>query len=171
MMPVKVLTVFRMIVGAGTTTQDDVMVLIDAPARPEILALLLVKAAGLVAQLALLWPGAFVTFTRTVHEPLAGTLTPLTVMLLPPAAAVVAATALLHVPAMPGVAATRRPEGRLSVKLIASANGIGLVTVKVSTVVPPDAMVVGENDLIRSGQDNVTDPFGVVNGELTTGAV
>jgi len=147
------------------------MVLVEAPARPEIFALEFVNAGGLDAQLAFNWLGALVTLTRTVHEPLAGTVTPVTVMLLPPAAALVVATALLQDPEMPGVAATRRLEGKLSVNVMSCVVGTGLFTVKVSTVVAPAAKVVGANDLTSSGQANKTEPLRTVPEGLKKPAV
>src|SRR5439155_4358282 len=119
-------------------------------------------------------PGAFVTFTVTVHDeppaPPAGTCRLFTVMTLPPAVTVVAAAALAQVP--PTVALARiRLGGRVSTKPTFDRAGLpaALVTVNVNTVVPPALIVVGENALFSEGGGNaalvnvhVTRPFGMV---------
>src|SRR2546430_772520 len=126
-----------------TTTQLGTMVAVDTLAAPLMLDALLVKAAGLAPQLALVCEGMLVTFTVTVQlDTPAAIFKPLTVIMLPPVTTVVAAAALLQVPPTV-VLATARPLGSVSTKLTLRA-GVPepLLTVKVSTVVPPELIVV-----------------------------
>ena len=116
------------------------------------------KFAGVCAQLALVCPVTLVTFTVTVHDDApAPTCRLATVIVLPPATTVVAAAALTQVP--PTVAlASCRPAGKVSTKPTLDSAGLaaGLVTVKVSTVVPPTAIVVGLNALFSVGDNGFT---------------
>jgi hypothetical protein len=91
------------------------------------------------------------TTTVTVHESDAGTVSPLNVSaacpavkLLPPAPA--------HVPPPAPVASITMPAGIVSVKpALVSVIGFGLVSVKVTVLVPPIATVAGENALLIDG--------------------
>src|SRR4051812_19683335 len=97
--------------------------------------------------------------TVTVQEDApAGTVSPDTVIVVPAAAAVVAAAALAHVPPTAAGLAICRPEGRLSTKPTLFNAGLpaGLLTVNVSTVVPPELIVVGLNDFVSVGVNDVT---------------
>src|SRR5512142_3039697 len=118
------------------------------------LAAPLVKAAGLPAQLAFTWPAAFVTLTVTVHDDApAGTCRLVVVMVPAPAVAAVAAAALAQVPPTAAGVATRSPDGSVSTNPTFETAGApaGLVTVNVSVVVPPSAVVVGLKDLLSVG--------------------
>ena len=82
---------------------------------------------------------------------LAGTVTPVTVIVVVPPFAVTVPP--VQVCCTCGVAAIFNPDGRLSMKLTTCAGLLigGLVTVKVSVEVPPSAIVVGLNALFRLG--------------------
>src|SRR5438552_484099 len=77
-------------------------------------------------------------------------------MLVPPAAAVMVPP--VQVLAMPGVAATRRPAGSVSVKLTVWAGlfASGLVIVNVNVVKPPTTNVFGLKDFVSVGTSGVT---------------
>jgi hypothetical protein len=114
----------------------------------------LVKFAGLPVQSGFNCPGAFVTFTATVHVELpAANWRLLTVIRLLPAVAVVAAAALTHVPPTDGGFAMTRAAGSVSVKPTFDTAGApaGLVTVNVRVVVPPAVMTVGEKAFASVG--------------------
>ena len=95
-----------------------------------------VNSAG-PGQLGFDWPGAFVTFTVTTQELLAGTWTTDTVMVPLPAVAVVAAAALAQVPPTDGGFCTTRPDGSVSVNVGDSSTPFGFVSEKMSVEVPP----------------------------------
>ena len=123
-------------------------------ASPVTFTAVLVKAAGLPAQLALVCAATFVTLTVTVQdEEPAGTCRLLTVIVLVPEAAIVAAAAFTHVPPTALGLPTMRPDGRVSVKPTFDTPGLPdvLVTVNVRTVVPPPLMVVGEKTFVTVG--------------------
>lgn len=85
-------------------------------------------------------------FTVTVHVAApAGTFRFVTVIVVPPATAVVAAAALLHVPPTLAGLATCNPAGRVSTKptFDNAPAPVGLATVNVRTETPPALMVVG----------------------------
>ena len=119
----------------------------------------LVNAVGELAQLGLVCPGWLVMDTVTVHvDAPAGTARLVTVISVPPAAAVVAATALVHVPPTAGGDAISSPDGSESTKptLVNAGLPAGLLTVNVNVVVPPAEKVVGLNDLVSVGVSVVT---------------
>src|SRR6185503_847063 len=87
---------------------------------------------------------ALVTFTLTVHEPLAGTLAPESARLAPLLAAVTVAPAQVEEPEADAV--FTRPAGYVSVKATpVTAAAFGLVSVTVSTLVPLVPMEPGVN--------------------------
>ena len=92
--------------------------------------------------------------TVTVHDDApAGTWRLETVMVVAPAVAIVAPTALAQVPPTAGVAAICNPDGNESMNPTLEIAGLpaGLDTVNVNVVVPPVRKVVGENDLVSVG--------------------
>jgi hypothetical protein len=105
------------------------------------------------------WPALFVTFTVTVQEAApAGTSRELTDTVPPPAVAVVAAMALVHVPPTDGGLATINPDGSVSANPTMDDAGLpaGLASVKVKTVVSPSLIIAGENAFERIGTSTVT---------------
>src|SRR5436853_341957 len=98
--------------------------------------------------------GTLVTFTEIVQleavAVVAGTVTPETLIVLPPPVAVIDPPVQLFTIA--GVAAICSLLGNVSMKLTTCAGrfGGGLVSVNVSVVIPPGAMVVGLNDFVSA---------------------
>src|SRR3954467_13091314 len=83
---------------------------------------------------------------------------PVTVIVLPPAAAATTAVPLGHELAMAGVPATTTPAGSVSVKLMPASAGlpVPLVSVKVSVEIPPASIAVGPNAFDSVGCTTVT---------------
>ena len=144
-----------------TRRHCGVIVLVLALLNPVILLVLFVNAAGLVAQLALVWLGAEVTSTLT--EQLKDKVAPRTalgfkVITLEPAIAVTSEGSSEQNPPPPmvifGVLATTMPDGRVSVnpmlKTLMGAGGLGLIfcRLNVSVVTPPAAIVLLEKPLV-----------------------
>jgi len=93
-----------------------------------------------------------VTFTLNVHDPLAATVAPVRLTLLPPAVAAIVPPP--HDPVRPFGVATAMPAGNVSVKptpLSATAFGAGFVTVKLRLVVPFRGIVGAPNVLVIDG--------------------
>ena len=111
---------------------------------------LAVVSTPLAMVLAYVPPAALVTFTVTVHEPLAGIVPPESATLLPLFAAVTVPPA--HVVAPPAAPRFTRPAGYVSVNAApVIAVAFGLVSVMVSAEVPFTPIAAGANALAIVG--------------------
>jgi len=129
---------------------------IEKSPAPSVAALLVAPVPPLVELTApvvlTLFPKVVgVTFTVTAHELLAEIVPPLRLIEVLPAVAVNVPP--LHVLVAPGVAATCRPAGKLSVTAtpLKAVPVLGLVMVNVMVDVPPTEVLVGEKALLMLG--------------------
>jgi len=129
---------------------------IEKSPAPSVAALLVAPVPPLVELTApvvlTLFPEVVgVTFTVTAHELLAEIVPPVRLIEVLPAVAVNVPP--LHVLVAPGVAATCKPDGKLSVTAtpLKAVPVFGLVMVKVRVEVPLTATLVGEKALVMLG--------------------
>ena len=122
---------------------------------PVVLVLAVVPGQAPVTALAAVVTSTVMVQVVALLAPPAGTCLPATAMLVLDAAAVTLPP--VQLPPTLGVLATRKPAGKLSVKLTVCAGlPAGLLTVKVSVLVPPTLMLVGLKALVRVGVNGLT---------------
>ena len=128
-----------LMVGGPTTVSVAVLLVVPVPPSVDVTSpVVLLKTPARLP----------VTFTEKEHE-LLDPMVP-ALRLTDPVAAVAVMTPLPQLPVMPGGLATKRPEGKLSVKATPQSDVVefGLVIVKVSVEVPFTRMLAGANDLV-----------------------